>query len=532
MDNIKKIINFLNSMIVIVFIFFTMVIALSIYFDFTVMSIQVDLIIKLIISLSVAILLYAMVKKHYVRIKNYLDINMNKLLLIFIFVMLITQLIICFYGMFVSGWDVDTVAKGAIIYNNPADPHMYIPSYYFSRYPNNLLILWITYNVLKVSNYIGSYLNLNTYHITVFCILFINAILNSIAGYLTFKTVQDITKNNVISSIVLIGYAVFIGTSFWILVPYTDSMGLIFPILMFRIYQIYKNKAYKTNKTILLFWIVLGFIFYVGFKTKPQTAVMFIAIIIMEIFNFIISLKNYKTFLIKVFSVLITIVISTMIFNGLMIKSINIILDKDQEFGITHFAMMGLNEKSIGGFHLDDVTLSKSYPNKKERAKGNVEVIIQRVKNFGPDGLMLFLAKKTNVNFLDGTFSWGKEGQFYMESIHIPSKVIGPIIKSFYYNGEGEFYGSNYKIHENIKNGVWLIILFGLPFSSIIYKRKKDDRILLLHLSLIGITLFLTLFESRSRYLYTFSPIFLIVGFLGLNEFFKLIKIANLIKSK
>ena len=29
--------------------------------------------------------------------------------------------------------------------------------------------------------------------------------------------------------------------------------------------------------------------------------------------------------------------------------------------------------------------------------------------------IFLFLAKKTNVNFLDGTFSWGKEGQFYME---------------------------------------------------------------------------------------------------------------------
>ena len=517
-----------KKLIVQIFVFLCIVISLCVYFNFDSFSFNIGLFVKLLISLIIAFLFYFLTKKYYYNIKNFLEKNTNKKLLVFLLILFSIQIVICFYGIFVAGWDVDFIAKGAIIYNNPVDPFRYEVSSYFSKYPNNLFILWVTYNTLKISNHIGAILSLNPYHITVFFVVCMLSFLNTLTGFLTFKTVQDFTKNNVISSIALMVYAVFIGTSFWILIPYTDSMGLIFPLLMFRIYQVYKNKNNKTNKTIFLNWLVIGFVFYFGFRSKPQSAVMFIAIIIIELLNYIKNIKNYGVLLLKISSCFISILVASMIFNGLMVKSIGVILDKEQEFGMTHFAMMGLNEDSTGGYFFYDVLYSKSFPNQKERAKGNIKVITERINDYGAEGLLKFLAKKTYKNFSDGTFAWGKEGDFYVESIPNSSKVIGPLIKSFYYNGKGEFYGNNYKIHENVKNGVWLILLFGLPFSTIFYKRNKDDQTLIvLHLSLIGITLFLTLFESRARYLYTFSPIFLIVGLLGINEFFKITRLVK-----
>ena len=46
-----------------------------------------------------------------------------------------------------------------------------------------------------------------------------------------------------------------------------------------------------------------------------------------------------------------------------------------------------------------------------------------------------------------------------------------------------------------------------------------DNNVRVILLSLIGLFIFESIFEARARYLYTYVPIFIISGMIGLNGF-------------
>ena len=74
----------------------------------------------------------------------------------------------------------------------------------------------------------------------------------------------------------------------------------------------------------------------------------------------------------------------------------------------------------------------------------------------------------------------------------------------------------------------WLLIQF-----SLIYAISKNEEIDILKLSIIGIILFVLLFEGRSRYLINYIPVFIVTGTYGLEESFELIrKIKNRMKKE
>ena len=60
------------------------------------------------------------------------------------------------------------------------------------------------------------------------------------------------------------------------------------------------------------------------------------------------------------------------------------------------------------------------------------------------------------------------------------------------------------------------------------YKKDENDYLIISKITIIGIVLFLLLFEGRSRYLVNHIPIFIIVGIYGLiNSFEKLEEIRR-----
>ena len=55
----------------------------------------------------------------------------------------------------------------------------------------------------------------------------------------------------------------------------------------------------------------------------------------------------------------------------------------------------------------------------------------------------------------------------------------------------------------------WLIILFGLMLS---YSKEKNEYLDIGKLAIIGIILFILIFEGRARYLVNYIPIFIFIG--------------------
>ena len=61
----------------------------------------------------------------------------------------------------------------------------------------------------------------------------------------------------------------------------------------------------------------------------------------------------------------------------------------------------------------------------------------------------------------------------------------------------------------------WIIISIGLVFSI---SKEKNEYIDIGKLAIIGMVLFLLLFEGRARYLINHIPIFILVGTCGLKN--------------
>jgi hypothetical protein len=185
-------------------------------------------------------------------------------------------------------------------------------------------------------------------------------------------------------------------------------------------------------------------------------------------------------------------------------------LDKNQKFSPFHFAMMGLNKERQGVFFDDDARISSSFNTIEERNSANIKVIKDRLSAFGIYGYLRFLGKKALVNFSDGSFAWGCEGNFYAE---IPERegFLSTLLENIYYRG-----GKFHELYLTIVQLLWFIVLILLLGFTI--KFNKDYKMITLIFSIILIFSFVMVFEARARYLFNYSPFFMIgAGFGAYN---------------
>lgn len=85
------------------------------------------------------------------------------------------------------------------------------------------------------------------------------------------------------------------------------------------------------------------------------------------------------------------------------------LLNPNKEIGISNFLMMGLNPEFRGAFAQPDVEFSASFPDVSPRTAGNIQVILERLSDHEPFGLLALFGDKLLTNFNDGTFAWGVE---------------------------------------------------------------------------------------------------------------------------
>lgn len=144
-----------------------------------------------------------------------------------------------------------------------------------------------------------------------------------------------------------------------------------------------------------------------------------------------------------------------------------------------------------------------------------MQVVKQRLNNFGFLGYLKFLYNKANWILSDGTFFYGCEGKWIYK--YYNESDIAKYAQQFI-NIDSDKYQN---ITANIMQTAWILVIVGLIFS----KNKKDDNnyINISKFAIIGIVLFIMLFEGRSRYLINYIPIFILVGTYGLDNLNKII---------
>lgn len=415
--------------------------------------------------------------------------------------LLIVELIISYCIMFASGWDAgivlgqaDLIASGSTKLNHN----------YYSWYPNNLLITFLYSLAYRLTGLFGIQSAGSVIIVLVQCILSV------LTGYYLYRIAEHMFQSQTLAMLLWILYALWLGLLPWYTVTYSEPLAIFFPVSILYLYQCMENQKKYYRNTALI-----GILSVIGFKLKPSTLIVSMAIFIILVLQ-LLDKKTRNISLKKIVIMLVTFSVTLGIFEQIdFAKQMGLKLDSNKEMPMTHFAMMGLSEKRNGIFDQKELDYSLSFPNVQQRKEANLKMIRKRLQAYGFSGLMKHMTKKTLTNYNDGAFSWGKEGDFFLIEIEKPDGPLSKAIKNIYYNDR------TCRIEFNTYMQMFLIItLFGglLHAFFLLQKRIPTDSDLIILLSLIGLFLFVSIFEARARYIYTYVPFYLLMGIGGYKQ--------------
>ncbi len=404
------------------------------------------------------------------------------------------------------GWDCGAIVGAAVKGDLSSE------QFYFSTYPNNLLMFSLLKNLLSAFFAAGG----TDYWLF---LAVVNIVLVDITIYLVFvvcKKLFGLTCG-------FVAYALFIlifGLSPWLVVPYSDTFAMVFCPLVLLLFLEFQQSKKLWQKGIWLF--LMGFVSIVGYYIKPYTLIVLIAILLYLLVRSINRLKQFGIFALTALVIAAGIVSSGLLYN-MTVKNPNAnVLDYSETLPMSYYFMMGLNtavsqgtEKTLyGAYSAQDNLFAYSLPTPEAKQTETLKAAKDRIKAYTPAGYAKFLSNKANWVFSDGTF-W-VEGEGY--DVDQPSVSASPLskwIQSYF-----RFYGANYPSFANLAQGVWVVLLFFLicPLlnNSDDYKRSIFN---ILRIAVLGFLLYQMLFEARSRYIIAVLPVILILSGGGFSHF-------------
>lgn len=478
----NKILNVMRKTILCIFILiFTWIFILNIYKAITVQQFSI------LVFLLLFILFMFIVKK-----KVKLNIKIEIPIFVILFILL---LIIGLNTKVKLTWDY---GKLHLLAYNLCKGIPYDKAYLI-RYQNNIPLFLIITVITKLSIILRP-------NITVYGIQTITTILNVLIIITTSIIIYYFTKkkfNSNQSFIILLFIVLFAPFYLYASIFYTDVISYLFMLIPLILYSCI-NKENTKRKNIL--WILcISIICSIGFKIKATNIFILIAIVIMLLFN-----KKIKNCICIVFSTLIIIFLI-----NIFIGKIYYISDEENDkykFPYTHWIMMTLNEDSIGGYVEDDVKFTRSFDTLSERKRATSEELKRRVNNYGT----IKLLKKLFIDKAQGTWTTPDlRTSDYLVRQPLNRNIIQEVVT---------LHGKYYKIYSSILEGIYMFILFGVLLSGILNFKRNNIYVNLCQLCLLGIFIFLTIWESNARYLINFLPFILITSSWSYYELFSNIK--------
>ena len=415
------------------------------------------------------------------------------------------QAALCFFAYFMTGWDVRTLLESAYAL---AGGEALVDHYYYSLYPNNAFLTLVFSGVMRAFRWLSPGAGIER---CAYVLIVGQCALNTLAGMLTRRTALSLIGSRRLSWLAAAVYVGLVGLSPWLMIPYSDSMALFFPVAVLYVYARRGDRGAGA-------WLLIGLLTGVGYLIKPQAAIVTIALILVEAMR-AVSARRARRFALRAACVIG--VVALLIgpgFDELLAHS-GIQVREERALGPLHFAMMGLSERTGGTYDAEDVARSIGVEEPEARAAMQREEIAARLSQMGPGGLARHLLRKTRINYGDGMFAWGGEGNFFAEMIADKDGVLSPFLKRAL-----GCYGdcAAARALAGWFQAIWLALVAGCVGMAPAYAavRGDDDRrdlLLTLMLALLGLTLFETLFEARARYLYAYAPLFVLAGVCGVR---------------
>lgn len=412
--------------------------------------------------------------------------------------MVVIQSVICYSISLPPGWDpymlYDTVG-------NPGNPDSV---FYFSIYPNNFFLLFIYRILLEIFNL----LNIQN---TWLALAFVNIILIDTTICMLCIYAKRILGLRFAGQVFVISALLF-GLFPWIVIFYSDTILMFFIVAVLLFHNLSGTAKILAKKVI--YSILAGAFLAAGILVKPTCIIIYLALFIVDL----LRTDKGRLLLRRLFFSGVSIFAAAVIF-----FSFNLYKSKQKFIQTTpgiaipwaHFLMMGLYEfrgedgKTLlyGTWNIEDVAFTGKKPSTEEKTAAALQVYFERVRERGLGKTLVFYFDKMRWFTSDGTFWWGQEGGFLDYA-----QAKDNILTQFFYSK-----GENYSLFKYYSQGLWLSVWLGAFFS--IHLRKKiaaEKDVEVWQLAIIGILLFTTLFEGRSRYLIPYLPLFSLLASAGL----------------
>lgn len=433
-------------------------------------------------------------------IKKRTVLSMDRIIIILSILLFGIQVFIYYNIFFKTGWDVSAIEAGARVLSGETENTIWLSSY-FGTYPNNIFLTWFYCFTLKIGEILGLAGGENIQ--MVFIVM--NCIISSIAAWLTYWCVKQINSIH-LAVLAFLGVSFSVCLSPWTSIPYSDPLVVFIPI---TIYALYLKLSIDRKKTWL--WILMSFLGMIGYHTKPQAVILFIAVFIADFIRGMKE-KDKKGLAIIILLCVIGIIAGEGV-HKIAYKEFDkrIPISEESAFSLWHWAMMGLNEETNGRYNQSDVDFSRSFVDEKERIAAQKGVIEQRIKKYGPAGYLQLLGKKTALCFSDGTFSWSTGAGDFYNMVYEEKGVLSSALRDIFY-----YHGKWYPVLSTIQQLIWMAVLLLCAVSGI--RKNFSDMELVLFLMFIGCVLFELFFEIFPRHLYCNVPCFMVLAMTGMGN--------------
>lgn len=478
------------------------------YYDFPISNV-----ILFIISLVVGIGLFYVARKVELSFPRIIKAYGFKLFIATL-LLFVLQIFIVNNIFFYVDWDVKYLKEAAYQYINGGMNEFY--SNYFHVNPNNLFMLALTILFLKI----GQGLSVDGYMMMVYT----GVLLNTLTVLFTTLSVRKLAFSDSKSWIAFVIAGVFFGISPWLIVPYSDTFSLLFPVLTFFIFINVKDRRISW----ILKMISVAIIPALSYMIKPTNIFILFGIGIYEV---VVLIKKYnkKETILKLLSGAVLAMVIIIAVKPILYSALDYKEDESVQKPMAHYLLLGSNEGMVGMYSSVDDEYTNSFVGMDNKTRGDLELVKERYCNMGVNGYLKHLSRKTYLNYANGLFGWGKE-QHFVNQIATSSSSIGKTLQDIYYVGgedllidENAFAigGKYFSIYASTCQVIWYVIIIICVIKSvencIIELRKKDKSVgdeeqVVIAITLIGMFVFLSLFETNARYLYSLLPLYVVYG--------------------
>lgn len=345
---------------------------------------------------------------------------------------------------------------------------------YFSVYPNNRFLLMLIYWISKIPLNGG---NVITY-------LFSSACVTTMSLFV-YKTVKQLTDSKkALMSLILCVFSPI----FYLYVSYYYTDIIMLPFASILTYLLVKNNLKEDNSNNIFINCLIGMIGAIGYKIRAVSIFLLIAY-----FVYLILKKNFKQLIKNLIPILVSLLLVISVINNIENKFFDK-ADKNKEFPLTHWIMMGVNLEKNGYYSQDDYDLSFNTADKAERTSLNIKKIGERLKKQGVVGNASLLAQKVVT-------VWGKGDYSYQ-------KYLG-LVDDYSYSYNNLIEDKNVVINYVLQIFNISILILSIISLIILYKKKE---ISLIAIALFGAALFYVIWEVCPRYGLSFLPWLIILS--------------------